>query len=126
MTLLRRLTATDRAVLAGAAVLLAALYAGLWSHSGSAGDTASVWVAGERRQVLSLDQRRTLRVDGPLGVSVIEVRNGRIRVTDSPGRRKLCVRAGWLTQGGESAICLPNQVVVRVESERPRFDTVVF
>lgn len=119
-------TLADGAVLTGAALLLAFLYGTLWSSPGQAGSRATVWVAGEQRRVLELDRPRTLRVTGPLGVSIIEVRDGRVRVADSPGRRKLCVEMGWLSRGGESAICLPNEVVVRVESGDPPFDTVNF
>lgn len=120
------LTRADGAVLAAATVLLAGLYATLWSGPGEAGSRATVWVAGKQRDVVALDRPQTLRVEGALGVSVIEVRDGRIRVADSPGRQKLCVEMGWLSDGGESAICLPNRVVVRVESPQPRFDTVNF
>ncbi|MBA1148366.1 NusG domain II-containing protein [Ectothiorhodospiraceae bacterium WFHF3C12] len=119
-------TFTDCAVLAGALTLLAALYLGLWSPAGQAGSRASIWVSGEQRQSLDLETSRTIRVSGALGESVIEVRDGRVRVADSPGRQKLCVEAGWLSRSGESAICLPNQVVVRIESPQPRFDTVNF
>lgn len=120
------LTRTDGAVLLGAVLLLAALYASLWSGPGNAGSQATVWIAGEQRRVLALDRPQTLRVEGRLGVSIIEVRDGRVRVASSPGRQKLCVEMGWLSRGGESAVCLPNQVVVRVESPDPRFDTVNF
>ena len=45
----------------------------------------------------------------------IEVENGRIRVLSSSCPDKICVGCGWLESKGDSAVCLPNKVVVRVE-----------
>ncbi|WP_193222246.1 NusG domain II-containing protein [Alkalilimnicola sp. S0819] len=107
---------TDRLLCLLALLAVIASYALLWGEPGRA-THASVWVAGEQRHRLALDQPGQWRVQGPLGESRIEVRDGRVRVTASPGPRQICVRTGWLEQAGESAICLPNQVVVRVEGD---------
>lgn len=122
----RRLTVADTAVLVLAVATVTTLYAALWSGNGAQGEQATVWVAGEHRHTLPLSQARTLRVEGPLGESIIEVDRGRVRVADSPGRQRRCVKAGWLSSSGESAICLPNQVVVKVTGGEPRFDSINF
>lgn len=119
------MTVADRIVLFCAVALVAALYGMLWTP-GHAGRWAEVWVSGKQQMKLPLAENRRVEVRGPLGTSTIEVRDRRVRVVDSPGRRKLCVRQGWLSQSGESAICLPNQVVVQVGGGEPRFDTVNF
>lgn len=54
---------------------------------------------------------RRVQVPGPLGVTDIEIRNGRVRVVADPSPRQLCVRKGWLAPG-EMAVCLPNRVSV--------------
>lgn len=54
---------------------------------------------------------QTLRVPGPLGVTVVEIRAGRVRVASDPSPRQICVRQGWLA-AGEAAVCLPNRVSV--------------
>jgi len=116
---------TDIVVLALAAMLTAALYPAIWGSGGRAA-SATVWVDGRTVTRVALDRARTLRIDGRLGKSVIEVAPGRIRVTDSPGRRKLCVRLGWLSHAGESAVCLPNRVVVQIAGTEPTYDAVNF
>lgn len=88
-------------------------YRATWSGPGTAA-RAAVWVDGERVRQVALDAPRRLQVEGQLGTSTLEVEPGRIRVADSPGRRKLCVRAGWLSRPGASVVCLPNRVSVRV------------
>lgn len=45
----------------------------------------------------------------------IEVENGRIRVRSSSCPDKVCVNCGWLEEKGDTAVCLPNSVVVRIE-----------
>jgi len=45
----------------------------------------------------------------------IEVQNGRICVRYSSCPDKVCVNCGWLSKRGDTAVCLPNSVVVRIE-----------
>lgn len=115
---------TDSLICLAAALAVAAAYALLWQPARGA-HTASVWVAGEERMRLPLDRDQRIDVEGPLGVSVVEVRDGRARVAQSPGPRQICVRLGWLQNSGESAICLPNQVVLRLEGDGG-FDSMNF
>lgn len=72
---------------------------------------------------LSLNQQRTLEVPGPLGISRIEIANGKVRVAVDPGRHQYCVKQGWLTQSGQVAMCLPNRVSVELLGEK-RYDSL--
>jgi hypothetical protein len=64
---------------------------------------------------LSMDGHRA--INGPLGDTTIEVRDGRIRVIGSPCPHKLCIRMGWAGRAGDLIVCVPNRVVIRVEGE---------
>ena len=44
---------------------------------------------------------------GPLGVTEIEIRDGRARVVSSPCPNGTCVRSGW----SGTLCCLPNRVI---------------
>jgi hypothetical protein len=118
-------SATDSIIVTLATVLVASLYLLLW-RPGAAGIELSVWVSGEETMRVPLSVDRRIEVDGAIGTSIIEISNDRARVVDSPGPRKICVRTGWLREAGESAICLPNEVVIRVEGADPRFDGMNF
>jgi len=115
----------DWAVVILAAALLPVLYAKLWFSQGY-GHQASISVDGEVVETLSLDKARELRVKGSLGVSILEVRDYRIRFLDSPCRSKACVHGGWLKEAGHLLACLPNRVTVRILGADPRFDAINF
>jgi hypothetical protein len=84
------------------------------SAAGGATDVVEIQVSG--RKVLSLNRSESgLReVRGPLGLTRIEIREGRVRVASSPCPLKICERAGWIESAGEMIVCLPNEVVVRL------------
>jgi hypothetical protein len=69
----------------------------------------------------SLRLNRQIEINGPLGMSRIEIRDGRVRIASDPSPRQLCVRQGWIPPGGV-AICLPNRV--SVENAAAGYDTL--
>ena len=115
----------DTFILLLAATLLISLYAVFWRAEGH-GAEAVVLVEGKRWARLDLFHDQDLEVPGPLGHSHIQVRNGQVRFVDSPCPNKICVHAGWLKQGGEVAVCLPNRVSLQVLASDPRFDAINF
>lgn len=115
----------DWVVIGIATALLLSVFFTLWQPEGH-GAEAVVYLDGKRWARLNLFQNQDIHVPGPLGDSHLQVRNGQIRFIDSPCPTKLCVHAGWLSQGGESATCLPNHVSVQVLGDDTRFDTINF
>lgn len=94
----------------------------LWR--GGAPDKAVVRAAGRVVAELPLSQARLLEVDGPLGVTLVEIEPGRARVASDPGPRQYCVRQGWLTRAGAVAICAPNQVSLSLVGGAVEFDSL--
>lgn len=89
------------------------------------GPTAiAVEVSGKRALTIGLDEEGTREVDGPLGTTSIEVRQGQARILSSPCPLKICQRAGWIAAAGEMVVCLPNEVVVRMAGRRPGVDAL--
>ena len=52
-------------------------------------------------------------VEGELGSTTFEIKDGRVRITDSPCPNKTCITQGWRNP----LVCLPNKVIITVESE---------
>lgn len=66
--------------------------------------------------VYDISKDKTIRVNGRLGISTIEIANGTVRFVDSPCPNKTCVYAHSISEAGEWAACLPNHVFVHIES----------
>lgn len=75
---------------------------------------------------LPLTSARTVEVDGPLGITRIEVQPGRARVAADPGPRQYCVRQGWLTRANAIAICAPNHVSLALVGRDPAYDSISY
>ena len=76
------------------------------------GETVVIEVDGKGGYRLPLGEDRVVGVKGPLGITKVVIRDGRVRVEDSPCPQKICVKEGWIRQG--AIVCLPNRVVVSV------------
>lgn len=80
--------------------------------AGSVDDRVLIRQAGHAYAEVGLRVNRLIDVPGPLGITQVEIRDGRVRVKADPSPRQLCVRQGWLAPG-ETALCLPNRVSVQ-------------
>ena len=45
----------------------------------------------------------------------VEIKDGRVRMIEASCPNHLCIRQGWISLEGQSIVCLPNKVVVRIE-----------
>lgn len=73
---------------------------------------------------LSLNQDRLMDVTGPLGVSKIEIKQGKVRFLSSPCANQYCVHQGWLHHAGQAAICLPNRVSLELLGTQKSYDSL--
>lgn len=120
------MTRADLIVVAFALVLLPSLYMTLWGGGGP-GDTVRIVDASGTETIASLGEARTLAFDGPLGESIIEIRDGAARFVASPCRGKHCIHAGWQRDGGDVTACLPNRITLAVApAGPPRYDSINF
>lgn len=80
--------------------------------------------------LFSQDKQEMISVPGPLGATVVEVREGKARVLASPCGNQTCVAAGAIGSHGQWIACLPNKVLVSIEGkgEAPEedFDAAVW
>lgn len=87
------------------------------------GAEAAIEVEGRHIGPYPLKEDRVLEVRGSLGLTEIEIRDGKIRVMAAPCRDKICMKQGWISRSGESLICLPNRVMVYLSGEA-RYDAI--
>ena len=95
-----------------------------------AGDGAKVIIesGGELYATYSLHEDRTLKVPAPNSddaYNVVEIKDGKVSVTEATCKNQVCVRHGEISISGESIVCLPNRLVVRIENaEGGGYDSV--
>ena len=94
----------------------------LWG--GDLADKAIIRGGGKIFREVPLSRDQQIEVPGPLGISLVDIQNRKVRIASDPGPRQYCVRQGWLQQAGEIALCLPNQVSVELTGSRKRYDSL--
>lgn len=114
-------------------LLLIALAAGLWlilSRTGQEGTTAVVERGGEavlKRELSQLSQPELVEIAGENGVTLtVELSSEGARVVEANCPDKTCQCAGLLTRAGESAVCLPGRIVLRLEGRGQRTDAQTY
>jgi hypothetical protein len=114
--MMRYLTKGDVVLIA---VLTVLSFAGLGSMrlAGLSGNHAVVDVNGRRTLELPLDRDAEYSVMGPLGETVIEVRNKAVAIERSPCPRGVCMHMGWIRYPGELLVCVPNRVCVSIRGK---------
>lgn len=90
---------------------------------GEGAGSVTVKVEGEIKGVYSLGEDQTIKING--GTNILVIKNGYADMVEADCPDKLCVNQKAISKNGESIICLPNKVVVTVDSsENSRFDAV--
>lgn len=75
-----------------------------------AGAFAEIYVDGELYQKVSLSKDAEIDLDH----LKIVVENGMVRVEDADCPDKICERRGAISKAGQTIVCLPNRVVVKI------------
>jgi len=84
----------------------------------AAGEYCVIFAGDEEFGRFPLSKDRTVHVPGPLGTTDVVIRQGSVRVVDSPCPHRVCVSMGEKRRSGETVACVPNRVLVLVCSRR--------
>ncbi len=82
-------------------------------------------LSGEGRQVVivsngeevvccDLSVDRKVEVQGFYGKSVVEIREGKVKMVSSACPNKICVKQGWIEKPNQIIVCAPNKVLVKI------------
>ncbi len=74
---------------------------------------------------LSSDELKKYKVKGYNGDVVIETSKNKVRVVEENSPRHLCSKQGWVTSSFEPIVCLPNKIVIKIESTKKDVDAVL-
>lgn len=81
------------------------------------GTYAVVKVDGKELYKLELDKDTTIDVAGYQGgLNRIEVKAGKVSMTEADCPDELCVKTGKISRTGETIVCIPHRVVIEIKS----------
>ena len=114
----------DAAVIVLVVFLAFGVAAGLYvsaKNSVTAGShlEAVLTVAGEeawRANLSDITSPQTHRFTAAAGSLTVTAESGKVCISASDCRDQICVRTGWLSSAGQTAVCLPNKAVLKVIS----------
>lgn len=89
--------------------------------------TAVISVNGDIVVQLKLDEsisQHFIKVPGPLGTSVVEVKPGAIRMKSSPCPEHYCMKTGWIDRPGQVVACIPNRVIIKISPDKESLDAI--
>ena len=109
------LTPFDRKLLIVVTILVALSFLLLFRQSTG----ARVVVSSDDRIVFvaPLDKNRRVELDGPLGITVLQIENGAARIISSPCSQKICIGMGEARDTGDLLACVPNHLVISIEGD---------
>lgn len=91
----------------------------------SRGSTVTVTVDGRLYGEYSLSENRRVEISGDGWHNLLIIENGTARVEHASCPDGICSEHRPIRYGGESIICLPNQVVIEVHTDTPDGPDVV-
>lgn len=56
--------------------------------------------------------------------NLVEVESGKIRFVDADCPDKVCVKTGWISEPGDSAVCLPHKTIITIQGNNEDYDQV--
>ena len=80
----------------------------------SGSGSAVVKVDGKIEGTYPLNEDREITINN--GSNILQIRNGKAKMTEADCPDQLCVHQKAVSASGENIICLPNRVIVEVES----------
>ena len=87
---------------------------------------AVVYYKDEEILRVPLEQDHNHEVQGTNGSVLLEVKDGQIRVEKENSPYHYCSIQGWVDSSSEPIVCLPNDIVVLIESKNENdVDTVI-
>lgn len=122
-----RLTLCRGDILAAALIFLAAVALLVYYAAGTGGKAATVqvWQDGTLQGEYPLAVDREFVVEGRYR-NTVQIQNGRVCILDADCPGQDCVKSGWHKDTGQSIVCLPNRLELRLTggADAPEIDGV--
>ena len=122
----RKRTALKRGdlYLVGGCLLAALVCCGLWLGLRRDGGTVIVEQDGRETARYALSEDQTVKIEGEGGYNVLVIQGGQAWLSEANCPNLLCVRSGKIRYAGQSVVCLPHRLAVRIAGGASGMDAV--
>ena len=105
--------------------LLAALVlGGMWLLLRRDGAAVIVEQDGRETARYALSEDRTVRIEGAGGYNLLVIEGGEAWLSEADCPNRLCVKTGKIRYAGQSIVCLPHRLAVRIAGGASGLDAV--
>jgi len=91
----------------------------LFSVQHNKGELSAVIEASGKKYIYPVSENNIITVTGPVGKTVISIKENQVYISDSDCRDKICLSMGKISKPGQWAACLPNRVFVKIIAKSP-------
>ncbi|NMM61333.1 NusG domain II-containing protein [Clostridium sp. P21] len=56
--------------------------------------------------------------------NIVEIVSDKIRIKDADCPDKICVKNGWISEPGQSSVCLPHKLIISIQGKNSKFDQI--
>ena len=98
----------------------------LGGHGSGKASSVTVMVDDQLQGIYPIYRDKRITIENGAARAVIEIRDSKVRFVSSNCPSKLCVLSGWHYHGGDDIVCLPNRIVVSLQSDNDRYDAINF
>ena len=110
--------------LIGGCLLAALICCGLWLGLRRDGAAVIVEQEGKETARYALDENRTVRIEGEGGYNLLVIEGGEAWLSEADCPNLLCVKTGKIRYAGQSIVCLPHKLAVRIGGGASGLDAV--
>lgn len=114
-----------RDIILAVSIILISLIALLIFRESASGNYVSVSIKGAEKLRLSLNQNIERIIETENGNNILKIENGKVSVSDADCPDLLCAKHRAISKTGETIVCLPHSLVIRVVSDKNGLDITV-
>ena len=100
--------------LIGGCLLAALICCGLWLGLRRDGGAIVVEQDGRETARYALSEDRIVRIEGERGFNLLVIQGGEAWLSEADCPTQLCVKTGKIRYAGQSIVCLPHRLAVRI------------
>ena len=112
-------------IIIAAVVIIGAVLVAVLFLMKKPGSVAVVSVDGKETARYDLDEDIDIEIQGVGGINRLIISGGTVRIEEADCPDKVCVRSREISKAGESIVCLPNHVILKITgSESSEIDSI--